>query len=491
MVRYDGPAVSGRMPIKDGVDMLGTPESAAIEADRRAARIGWLLWSAAVIPTTIGVLLIVATNDLPLPAAYGFRGFPALFALAFGSVGAVIVARRPGHRVGVVFAAAGIMAALQTLAQSYAAVGLLARWPVPGSVWGAWVNGWIWVPFTFLAGPVLIAVFPDGHFMSVRWRRVILLGALGTVAGILGLALQDGPIEGFAFVSNPIGVLSREAADAGSAAFGAAFLLGLVLASLSLVRRFRQAPRDERQQMKWVASAGALMAIAAPLGLVSGKVGEIAFILSICAIPVAAGVAILRYGLYEIDTIINRALVYGLLTAILAGLYAATVGVIQRLLEGLVGRASDAGVITTTLLVVSAFTPVRARLQRLVDRRFQDGREPAAKVAAFATTIAERVWPIDSDRLLDRFAAVVGEAYGAAGVHVRLERPETPQSMGFMGRTDGVSSLTVSGTNGGATVRLTMFDSRPMPRQRPAADRVALADAAERLAAELAGVSRG
>jgi hypothetical protein len=144
------------------------------------------------------------------------------------------------------------------------------------------------------------------------------------------------------------------------------------------------------------------------------------FILAIAGIPAAAGVAVLRYRLYDIDTIINRTLVYGLLTAVLAGLYAASVGLMQRIFQAVTGETSDAAIVLTTLLVVTAFTPAKNALQQLVDRRFKDPRDPGIRLAAFVKALGDRLWSVDPDAAAEHLLNEVVDAYGAKGGRIEV-----------------------------------------------------------------------
>jgi len=284
-----------------------------------------------MLPAVGGLALLAGSLEAPIPESYGFRGFPALFALSFGTVGAFVLTRRPGNRVGAILLAVGIVSGLLGFLTEYANVGLIAApGSLPGAIWAAWVASWLWVPIVVLTGPLLLSLYPDGRFVTPRWRSAALFGvALGPLT-MLGIALTPGPINNFLFVDNPAGILPASIVQplAGLAALG--LILALIVSAGSLVVRFRRADRESRQQLKWFALAAIVLAVVGPLGFVGGRVGSVIFVVALCGIPVATGLAVLRYGLYEIDTVINRALVYGLLTAILAGLYTASVGLMQR-----------------------------------------------------------------------------------------------------------------------------------------------------------------
>lgn len=416
----DEPAQIGR-----SVASPSTPEESEVRSGTRmAVRRGWILWLAAVLPAVAGLLLLAGSLDAPIPESYGFRGFPALFAVSFGSVGAFVLTRRPGNRVGAILLAVGVVSGVLGFLIEYANVGLIAA-PglLPGAIWVAWVASWFWVPIVVLTGPLLLALYPDGLFLSPRWRAVALFGvALGPLT-MIGLALQPGPINNFSFVDNPAALLPTSIVQPIASLAALGLTLVLIASAASLIVRFRRADRDSRQQLKWFALAAIVLAGVGPLGFVGGRVGSIIFVLALCGIPVATGLAVLRYGLYEIDTVINRALVYGLLTAILAGLYTASVGLMQQVSKAASGVDSDAAIVLTTLIVVTAFTPVKNRLQQLVDQRFKENRDPTTRLDEFVAVVRDAISPLDSRKTLRRFLRVVVEACDLPGGRIELEQP--------------------------------------------------------------------
>jgi hypothetical protein len=460
-------------------------EPAADRAGNRAAvRRGWILWLSAMLPAAAGLALIAGSLNAPLPQSFGFRGFPALLALSFGSVGAFVLTRRPGNRVGAILVAIGINAGALQFLFEYGNVGLVAApGMLPGAIWVAWSASWTWVPLVILSGPLLLSVYPDGRFVSRRWRAVAFLGVLFGLLLILVLALGIGRLENFSFADNPIGVLPRSIGNVLSNLAYVGLNLSFVVCAVSLVVRFHAAGRDGRQQLKWFAVAAFALAVLAPLSFVVYPLGSVIFIAALCAIPVATGLAVLRYGLYEIDTVINRAIVYGLLTAVLAGIYTASIGVMQRLLKA-TGADSDAAIVLTTLLVVTAFTPIKGRLQSLVDRRFKENRDPAARLNGFVTEVRASLSSPDPPRTLRRFLGVVVAACDLAGGRIELERPNVkPWSADEGEPVTSDPVVTASARLGTGTVSLVLSPSRRTgsisPRDRLAVERALTAVAAE------------
>ena len=438
-------------PIVDGVDDTAGPVSVASRT-RFLVLVGWI---AAIGMALAGLILLAATGWQSIPDSYGFPGFTAPFAFSFGTIGAIILSRRPGNRVGRLLLVVGILAAFQVLYTAYATYGLLfAPGSLPLAIVAAWLLSWAWVPFMFMAGPTLLSVFPDGRFVSAAWRRV-LLGSTAFAALIcIGSALQQGPIENFPPADNPIGFLPKPIAFALVVTGFFGLTLSIVGAASSLVVRYRRADQERRQQLKWFAAASLLLAISTPFGFIAGKAGQVLFLAAIATLPIATGIAVLRYGLYEIDTIINRALVYGLLTALLAGLYAASVGLMQRVSQAFTGADSDAAIVLTTLIVVTAFTPIKSRLQAVVDTRFKQRVDPRTRIQAFADELDASVWVLDVQRLLVRFLDVAVEACQAAGG--RLEVAVEGGVVRSASRAGVGSGATVSlaAASGGTTARL-------------------------------------
>jgi hypothetical protein len=272
-------------------------------------------------------------------------------------------------------------------------------------------------------------LFPTGRLLSSRWRPVVWLAGAATAALTLLSALQadlstvaDHPI------ANPIGVAAVESPE--ESTVGAALLILLVLLAAlavgSLVLRFRRSRGEERQQLKWFTYAVALLV---PLTVLSdflpNTVGNFAFSLPIVFVPVAAGIAILRYRLYDIDRIINRTLVYGLLTAILGLVYAGAVLVLGQVFGG-VGRDPPSWPVAgATLAAAALFQPARRRIQAVVDRRFNRRRYDAVQtVEAFSARLRDEV---DLATLSDELLAVVDQTMQPSAASLWL-RPSAQRS---------------------------------------------------------------
>ena len=361
-------------------------------AGRLALSRGWLVWALMVLLCLPGLGLLVASGASLDDAAWGFPGFEAFLALSYGTVGALITARRPRHPVGWIFLAAGFVTVLQLIVGAYARYGTTRPGSLPGVELVAWVADWIWVVSVVLSIGYAILLFPDGQLPSRRWRLVAWLLLLGSALLVGVLATVPGRLTNFPQVDNPFGVPGLAGLRGplfGLAAF--AFITGVMGAAASIVVRFRRSTGDVRLQLKWYAFAAALAGAAILPGFYAGKAGQILFIAAGAFIPVAAGIAILRYRLYEIDGIINRTIVVGALSAILAGVYTASITLSQRAFVALTGERSDAAIVLTTLIVVSLVTPVKTRLQTVVDRRFANPEPGEAAASGTATDPLEQV----------------------------------------------------------------------------------------------------
>jgi hypothetical protein len=351
---------------------------------------------------------------------------PIGFALTlFGLVGALIVWRQPGNRMGWVFAATGVVAAVGSLVQVYAEEVLPTLETVGAfGVFAAWVTGWWW---WVLLGLMIIYVpllFPTGRPPGPRWRWLARLAALDIGLLVLLSALAptlDG--DGYS-IDNPIGVplnLAPEASPVGGPVFGV-LLICIVGAAVSVFVRFRRSRGVERQQLKWFVCAVMLIPVTALLEefvkVDLFQNNDLPFAIALSALPVAAGLAILRFGLYQIDVVINRALVYGSLTISLAAAYLVLVTLVQALIP--LG-GSDIGVAASTLAVAAAVAPLRKRIQATVDRRFYR-RKYDAKVEydAFVERLRREV---ALDDVLSDLGTVVGSTLQPATMNVWLRSP--------------------------------------------------------------------
>jgi MFS family permease len=340
---------------------------------RSAAWIAWSIW-ALVLATLVFTLALGAARSVDhwtqIPVLVTFT----LFVLAFSTVGALIASRRAGNPIGWIMCASAIAYAIGGLSAATSQTGDAPR------IVHQWLGSWVWGLGIALAGTFLLLLFPDGALPSRRWRPVAWLAGVGTAAFVLGAAF--GPELAESSIRNPIGVggvagLVLEIMQQGIVLVAAATLVSVA----SLVMRFRRATDVEWHQLKWLTYAAALVGLAivgaslvdaflAP-SVASDNIQNTLITGALATVPVAIGIAIFRYRLYEIDRIINRSLVYIPLVAIIGGLATAMIPLSQRVFMAVTGNKSDAAVVLTTLFVASFITPVRKRLEGAVEGRFR------------------------------------------------------------------------------------------------------------------------
>jgi hypothetical protein len=365
---------------------------------RAAVRLAWGLWG-------LAVALLVAAAALAPWLILGYVGVLAVLSLAFLTVGAFLGGRRPGNAVGWLLGGWGMVMAFTALTSAYVDRGL-ARDPgsLPGPEWAAWAEAVVWHPaFSLLV--FLLLLFPTGRLPSRRWRpfAVFTVAVYGTLS--LSAALSPGAIElYYPEATSPVRLPVAGLADTVFGWLLPGQLLVLATALVSLVGRLRRARGEERQQVKWfvyTVVTVVLVFVTTTLALGAGYLFPLFGL-----IPVSVAVAVFKYRLYEIDRLINRTLVYGLLTALLVGVYAVLVFLLGGVLDPVTGESSLA-VAAATLAVAALFQPARHRLQALVDRRFNRRRYDAARtVERFSGRLRDQV---ELDTLAKELLAVVDQ----------------------------------------------------------------------------------
>jgi hypothetical protein len=322
--------------------------------------------------------------------AIGFVGYPI--------VGAMIAFRQPGNWIGWLFIGVGLLFAAAALFPAYATYGVFVNpGSLPAAEWAAWVSGWL-DPLFFLVLCLLLLLFPNGHVPSPRWGIVLWMVAVGVAVSLADAAVKPGQIRKELPIENPLGIERVQPLfDALDTPVFLYFATCMVLSVAGLVVRYRGSSGDARVQIKWIAlsalflfvSFGADIALAiagAPRGFI-----DFLFGLAFASIPIAAGVAILRYRLYDIDRVISKTLAYGVLSVILAGVYTCLVLAGQALSTPFAG-GSNLAIAVSTLVVAALFLPVRSRVQAFVDRRFNRHRYDAQKtLEAFGARLREQV----------------------------------------------------------------------------------------------------
>jgi hypothetical protein len=347
--------------------------------------------------------------------------------LTFSVVGAIIASHQPRNAIGWIFCSIGLVVGLNSLAGGYAEY-RLAGGSAPGNLaeTAAWVSTWTWILLVYVPTSFGLLLFPDGRLPSPRWRPVAWCAALGIIGFVAGLALQPGPLEDYPQITNPYGVDSPILlVGLAGALLGAA---SMVASAVSLIVRMRSAGSEQRQQIKWLAYAGAVIVGAIFVGGViaiwNTDISIAIIAVGLLGFPVFTGIAIVRHRLYNIDVIINRTLVYGSLTIMLAALYFAGVVGTQYVFRAVTGqeRLPQLAVVVSTLAIAAMFNPLRRRIQSFIDRRFYRSKYDAAKtLEAFSLKLRDET---DLGTLSDNLISAVRETMQPEHVSLWL-RPNT------------------------------------------------------------------
>ena len=396
-----------------------------------APGLAWSLWGLAILLVVTAITLRAANHGVHSELVPG-----VFFVFGFGTVGALVASRRPTHPVGWLFLAVGLVSAVAVLSVEYGVRAIVtAPGSLPGGVWVTWVAYWMW-PVNFAALSFLVLLFPSGRLPSPRWRPIAwLVGVFWGVVILFTMVGDEGDMKGIG-VANPVGfalpwwpvVIPMYVLA----------VVGLPAVVLAPFLRLRRASGVERQQLKWPALVATVTGLLGVLGMGSSIVPlqpvefvtEAALILAtagiLAGLPVAVGIAILRYRLYDIDRIIGRVLVYGLLTAVVGLCYVA--GSLVFVLVTGAGEDPPSWLIAgATLAAAAVFRPARHRIQAVVDRRFNRRRYDAAKtIEAFSARLREQ---IDLNTLSAQLVAVVDQTMEPTRVSLWL-RPSAPGSSG-------------------------------------------------------------
>ena len=388
---------------------------------RSARAIAWALLAISLACIPVGIAIVALTG---IPVGQAVLLAPVACA-TFATVGALVSAGAPRSAVGWLLLGIGLVMGASILTSA------LNRWDVarPGTFTGAsfvaLADGQLWLlPLGFLI-PRLLLLFPDGRLPSQRWR-LVSWSQFAVLGGLLVSAFMPGPIRDYEQYVNPIGIgafdfLHRLPAVL-TPVVGALFVFATLGAVLAVIVRFRRSRGIERLQMKWVAWAvgvTAMLWVANPLvqRLFHTSVLEPLSLIGLVLSPVAVGVAVLRYRLYEIDRIISRTLVYGALTVVLGAAYAGLVLGGQAVFSSFAG-GSNLAIAVSTLVVAALFLPLRSRVQRFVDRRFYRRRYDAQRtLERFGARLREQV---ELEALRGDLVGVVGETMQPAHVGLWL-----------------------------------------------------------------------
>lgn len=399
------------------------PRAAGTARAAMGARRGVLRPSVLAAITGAITVAMLAMAAVLAAVGPGDAQITTLTAVAFGgvaAVGAVVAARRPDNAVGWLLSVAAFsMAALQL------AGALADRLAAGGSDGGRavdllrWLGEWGWVPAFVALFALFPLLFPTGAPPAPRWRAVAWIALGAAVVDVVANAFAPGPLGSEPGVENPLGIagfpsdLIRPVADW-------ALLAATAAAIASLVVRYRRSRGVERRQLQWVLLAGVVLLVCLLAGATGQDVFWPALMVGVLALSAAVAVAMLRYRLYDIEVVVNRALVYGALTATLAATYLGAVLLLRLVAVPLTGD-SGLAVAASTLAVAALFRPARTRIQSAVDRRFYRRKYDAQRtVQGFAARLRDEV---DLATVTAELRAAVGDTMGPAHVSLWLVEP--------------------------------------------------------------------
>jgi hypothetical protein len=427
--------------------LRGRARGQAQGSGRRSHRtIPWLAWSLCALSLTF-VIVWASFRFLNSPTPTGINQTPLIFEIwglllfvLFAVVGALVASRQPKNTIGWIFCAIGLSFTFSVASGQYAIYAIVSN---PGSLPGGGTAVWL---EAFLTGEISIAMFAlilllfsDGKPFSRPWRAVLWLDLIAAV--LLGAgSFRPGPMQTSSLnVANPFGM------EEVGALLNALFYVGLYLAlagtiagAVSLMVRYRRSQAEERQQIKWFAFAGIIMCAVTAAGPFFWSlppspglnwIWPALFLSAASTLPVATGIAMLKYRLYDIDLVINRALVYGSLTAMLAAVYFGGVATTETIFRTLTGQEQQPPptVVVSTLIIAALFNPLRRRIQGFVDRRFYRSKYDAIKtLEAFSATLRDET---DLDALSKDLTGVVRETMQPAHLSLWL-RADMPSGRG-------------------------------------------------------------
>jgi hypothetical protein len=396
---------------------------------RTAAWLAWSIWALSIALVGLGLLFHIWNRSQPNVPIFGHWVESMLLGVGFPTVGAIIASRRSHNPIGWLLCAVGLVFGVALFASEYAIYSLLvASGSLPAGEAVALGNP-LWV-LGFNLIVLMLILFPTGQLPSTRWRWVVYLYLTLALAEVVAMLFLPGPLEGLDLIENPLGI---EGLPIGRKPVQGLVFTGGLVASGTLILRLRRGSWVERQQIKWLAYAavaatgGSILTYTPPEAIGSRWVTSVGYVLlelGVLGIPISIGIAILRYRLYEIDTLINRTLVYGTLTATLAAVYFGGVAITQALFRALTGQQEQPqlAVVVSTLVIAALFNPLRRRIQGFIDRRFYRRKYDAVKtLETFSTKLRDET---DLDALSDDLVGVVRETMQPAHVSLWL-RPDT------------------------------------------------------------------
>ena len=460
--------------------------SPATWAEPRATTATWLRRLAVALGVValaeLVVLLVLSSRGgdrFPLDADLVSLGFLGSIA-SYSIVGVLIALQRPFSRVAWLMIATGVGLGTSVTSFGYGTVGTGPTFDWPAAIWFLVFSQFLFLPSIGALATALLLIFPNDRLVSPRWRWALGISLAGSILFIVGSIFRPDPLPTdlpptvYSPLAAPTALrgLLAGAVDAGNALA----ITGILVGAISLVVRYRRADRVEGAQIRWLAFVGLVAALGLGLGVlpvsVASSIGFSLGVLALAAMPVAVGIAITRYRLYEIDRLINRAIVYGALTAILAGVFTAAVGLAQRLFVALTNETSDAAIVATTLIVATLYAPLRKRLDALVDRRF---KYEQVRFGSYRDELRKTLSLVDAQAAADRLATELARETGIPDVAV-LDAAGAPTAV--VGGWPMAAPVAIAIPGGHGPLSAVAFGARPgeaqrLERRRPEIEEIA------------------
>jgi hypothetical protein len=387
----------------------------------RALALALFSLSLGMLAFAIASLVIPGTDALPKRPTLLTVLIVTCVLLSYPLVGTLVAIRRPENPIGWLFIVLGLGFTVGYFSTEYVSRALISGWPLPGAALVGWIGNWSLAAITGIAFAWIPLLFPTGHLPGPRWRIVAWALAITMALGITSIALRPGPLDAtnFGDLANPFAApgLAGLLGAIDAVYDPAVAILGVICVG-SLFVRFRRSSAVERQQIKWLMLATASFIVTLGVALATQADGP--FLLALVAaagIPISAGVAILRYRLWDIDRLVSRSIGWAVVTAMLAAVFAALVVILQAVLSPITSENTLA-VAASTLVAFALFQPLRRRVQRAVDRRFDRARYDGQRtVDAFAEHLRSDV---DLGSLRGALAATADQAVRPVSASVWL-----------------------------------------------------------------------
>jgi len=356
------------------------------------------VWLTVSVLVVLGLASAFVVPEDPAALPTWALGIFMLMAASLGAVGSLVVTRQPGNAVGWILWLSSIAVSVSLITEQYTSLAITDGVELPATAFVAWLSEVGLTPAITSIIIIIPLLFPDGRLLTRRWRWAAAFGSLVIAVVLIRNAFAPGPLRDYSSIQNPVGIAAIEAlGPIVEVINGPGVVVAAALSVWSSVLRYRRGSPVERAQIRWFGAATAWTLSLFALAIFSsgplGDIGWIGGIMSLSLVPIAIGIAILRYRLYEIDRIVSRTIGYGLVTGVLVIVFAGAVIGFEAVLAGVTETGGETlAVAGSTLLAFALFQPLRRRIQRAVDRRFDRSRYDGERTsAAFSERLRDEV----------------------------------------------------------------------------------------------------